>query len=87
MTVWIHFSEFKVTRAVDLINACGDVAAVAPSGIPDHSLLSWDICVVAGNNGSGDRSDMPLGVSYDKFDVTKCSESLFYIVRKLYLNY
>ena len=37
------FSEFKVTRVTDLVNLLNHNNVLAPSGLPDHSILSWNI--------------------------------------------
>ena len=41
----ISFEKFTVIRAAELINRSGHVSVLAPSGIPDHSALSWRIHV------------------------------------------
>ena len=38
-----YFTEFTVTRTTDLINKAYALSVLAPSSIPDHSLLSWNI--------------------------------------------
>jgi hypothetical protein len=36
-------SEFNVLRATELISSCGNLSSMAPSSIPDHSMLTWKI--------------------------------------------
>ncbi|XP_060597913.1 uncharacterized protein LOC132751716 [Ruditapes philippinarum] len=61
-----HFSDFCVTLTSDVINNCKNIIKFAPSSIPDHSLLSWNIlCNITRKKTDhfGNTSD-----SYDKFD-------------------
>ena len=38
-------SDFRVNSTLDLINAVPELCLVASAGVPDHSLLSWNIAL------------------------------------------
>ena len=60
------FTDFTVVRAVDAVNLCDNINVLAPTCIPDHSLLTW--CINFENPSVfNDTSDIAEG--YDKFDV------------------
>ncbi len=44
-------SGFEVVHVIDLIARAGNVSSVAPSGIPDHSVLRWNIGYWAARDG------------------------------------
>jgi len=41
--IFNYFIDVTVTRATDLINTADALSVLAPSSIPDDSLLSWNI--------------------------------------------
>ena len=60
------FDNVSVVRSVDAINICYNITALAPTSIPDHSLITW--CINFENPFvSADDPDITAG--YDKFDV------------------
>ena len=60
------FSDFSVVRAVDAVNLCNNICGIAPTGIPDHSLITWCINF---EKTSVFTTTANLTDGYDKFDV------------------
>ncbi len=70
------FNDFTVVTVTDLINSCGDISVLAPTCIPDHSLLSWNIACNYTDSDENvvDQARMPS--SYDKFDLDQIPASI-----------
>ena len=60
------FSEFAVVRVTDLISELGPVGTIAPTAIPDHSVLLCNIQTSNVIQGSIDGNSKP-DHKYDKF--------------------
>ena len=74
------FSGFSVIRTSDLINQTGELSVIAPTSIPDHSLLKWKIEIqnvlnVANSCPNASEHAYPEHTIDDsiKFDVTNIS--------------
>lgn len=67
-----NFSNFSVTLTSDLINTAGNLSILAPTSIPDHSLLTWQIVSSITNT---DTCKHDVHCSYDKFDVNSINGS------------
>ena len=63
------FTDFAVTRASDMISRSGSLQSVAPSGVPDHSALTWNINLTL-PQCQGDADGTSACGTYDKFDVS-----------------
>lgn len=60
--------DFEVVLTSQLINTSGDIRVLAPTCIPDHSLLSWNIVSDTSSYYTKDISNE--GTSYDRFDLS-----------------
>ena len=63
------FSEFSVTRVTDLVNVLNNNNVLTPSGLPDHSILSWNIKCDFYDDAS-DNKESETNLICDKFNVT-----------------
>ena len=63
------FSKFSVTRVTEIVNVLISDNVLVPSGLPDHSILSWNIkCDF--NYNKNDCQSPKIGLVCDKFNVT-----------------
>ncbi|XP_060589316.1 uncharacterized protein LOC132744577 [Ruditapes philippinarum] len=60
------FTDFSVKLTSDVINSSCDINSLAPTCLPDHSLLSWNIVCNSANFIDDISCD---NVSYDKFNL------------------
>ena len=73
------FSNFSVTRNCELINQSGSLNCAGPVGLPDHSLLKWNVEFDSGGgtcksaNASSEHSY--TNGDFYKFDVSNVSEN------------
>ena len=64
------FCDFEVIRTSELISRIDNVSAVAPTGIPDHSLLAWKIDLGSNFVNTSDVENLQSDQPFDKFDVS-----------------
>ena len=64
------FSSFDVIRTVELINRVNDINSLAPSSIPNHSVISWKMNFDNFINTCKQNERCLNTTSYDKFDVS-----------------
>ena len=64
------FSSFDVIRTVELINRVNDINSLAPSSIPNHSVISWKMNFDNFINTCTQNEECLNTTSYDKFDVS-----------------
>lgn len=73
ITPYDSLSYFSVIRTTDLINSTGDVSALTPTSIPDHSLLLWDI--VCSNLSDVSDEVHSQKSTFDRFDVSNVPDA------------
>ena len=63
------FSDFEVIHTSELISRIDNVGVVAPTGIPDHSLLARKIDLGSNFVNTSDEENLQSDQPVDKFDV------------------
>ena len=70
------FSNFSVTRSCEFINQSGSLHRVNPVGIPDHSLLKWNVSLGNMLDGSNKSTESHHSKEeFFKFDSSNISEN------------
>ena len=67
-----NIKDFSVILTSDMISAVDNIANIAPVGIPDHSLLSWNVVTnLANENKEGSCDVINTDSKHVKFDLNK----------------
>ena len=64
------FCDFEIIRTSELISRSNHVSVVAPTRIPDHSVLTWKINLNWSFSDTPESETLQTDQTFDKFDVS-----------------